>query len=281
MIRKSTLVCAIILAIGLVVSGCTWKEKNNALEDIKTVHEGIKVESKFKNVSVSTDVISVIVEPSEDQSAHIRIESTDPDQFDKDFDFQLKDSNDELSVTIKGKKKLNVNLFEWKNKLNSQLYIQLPEQDYKKIMVHSDVGKIEYSSVNAKQLDLKNDVGEIAVQDVDTEKTTVKNSVGSIKLDNVNGKLDVKNSTGPVDMSMKSIVNDLTVSTDIGPITIDVDEEPADLELDLSTEIGKIDTNFEMNYSKKSNRSAQGQKGKGGPKVKVSTEIGKIEMNHL
>lgn len=277
--KKSIMVCMIILAVGLVVSGCSWKGKN-ASKDINAVHEGIEVESKFKNVSVSTDVVSVIVEPSEDQSAHVRIESSDPDQFNKDFNFELKDTNDQLSITVEAKKKINVNLFNWSNKLKSQLYVQLPERDYKKIKIDSNVGKIEFSSVDVKQLDAKNDVGEIVVTDVDTEKTTVKNSVGSISLHNVNGKLDVKNSTGPVNMNMQSIQEDLTVSTDIGPITIDVEEEPDHIDLKMSTEIGKINTNFEMNYSEKSNRTVKGQKGKGGPKVKVSTEIGKIEMNH-
>src|SRR5690606_17226910 len=107
----------------------------------------------------------------------------------------------------------------------------------------------------------KNDVGKVNATDLVTQNTTVDVSVGAIHLKRIEGELNVTNQTGSIYTSFESILSDVEIYNSVGAITVDIMNEPQHLSVDLSTEIGRIETNFQQMDGTMQNRSVKGKIG--------------------
>jgi len=282
MTKKITIISALLLATSIIFTGCsseTTTTRSTSTNNWEDALAGVEWKTKFNQIKVDTDVFAVRVEPSADKSTHFKVNDAELKQLQQNFELRIDENNDTLSVKATGKK----NTFGF-NALNTpwhaELLIQLPPQEYEKVNVTSDVGKITYDHIQTKALEVTNDAGQIEILDTDTKQTTIHNSAGLITLNNVTGKLDIKNSIGAVNLDLKMIQDNITVKTDVGAVKLTMDNEPDKIKLDLSTDIGKVKTNLDLNYDKQSTRTVRGSNGSNGPEVKISTNVGEIQVNH-
>lgn len=282
--KKLIIIVLAIVAVFLIVKEFTVKTPANdkqSKENWQALYQGMHFSEDLKKINISTDVISVRIEPSLDDQVHLGIESNlGLKDLQKDQNLKLHQTHDELSITIKSAKK-KINIFNWNKTRKVELYLQLPPAEYEEILLATSVGTISHTQVHAKFLELTNDVGEIHIKNSDTQQVTVKNSVGAIKMSNVTGRADVKNSTGLVEIHFNRVEDDVQVTNDIGSVRVTMDEEPENIQLDLSTDLGSIDTNLSVESSNDQRKTVQGYKGTNGPKIKAKTDIGKIEVNHI
>lgn len=286
MMKKNVIVCSVILAASLIFAGCSAKQNvaaSNQAGQTLQANEEMQVEANFRSVSVKSDVPAVRIEPSSDRFAHLTMQSSAPKEFAEHFDVYYKETGDRLEVIVQGKnnRKNIPELLDLIKVWKAELHIQLPSDQYERIDVNTDIGKIEYSGLGAEQLAVKSEVGAIAVADADAGQATIRNSVGSIAVHNVSGVMDVTNQTGTVQIDVKNVEHNITARTEIGAVTITTERHPENVGLALSSEMGKISTNFAMDYKENTRSSVVGQKGSGGAKIQVDTSIGPIEVNHL
>lgn len=260
MTKKTYLLYTLVVTASLILSGCS-SASNTAKQHWKTVYEGQQLEGDFDTVHVKTDVFSIYVHESPDENIHIKVNSPDLEELEKNFNIDVKQTKQQLDITIQGKQKVNLKLLDANKLFGSELHLQLPAQDYDKIALKSEVGTINYNQIFAEKLEITNNVGKIMVQDIHAGKTVIKNSVGSIN------------------MNVSSISGDIEAETELGTFDMTVAEEPEQLALDLSTELGRVDTNLDIHYDSKSKNKAVGQKGADGPKLKVRSSIGNIKVN--
>lgn len=283
MFNRKRVACAALFAVVLLVAGCTAKMNavTKASEQPLQANEETTLETTFRQVKVSSDVPSIHIGLSPDETTRLSIRTSDPEKLQKHFDFHYRETDGQLEVTVRGKSRNpGLDVLDLIETWGAELHVELPDHSYNSVTVHSDVGKIEYREVNADRLAVSSEVGTITVADTATEQAIVTNSVGAVRLDNVNGKTEVSNSTGTVNIYVPSIENDIAVKTELGAVTIETDREPDNVRLDLSTEIGKVGTNFDIERNDQSKRSIAGQKGENGPQIKVRSEIGPIEVRY-
>jgi len=283
--KKTLFIGTLVLAASLIASGCaseTTAGGNQAKGGPQDIYEGFQLDAKFRKVNVSTDVISVRIEPSSDTAAHFQLKSDAPDEIDKRFDVSVQATDDRLDVKLKGKNNFKLaDIMSWNEPFKAELLIQLPQRDYDKIKLDSDVGKIDYSRINADQLEADNDVGEISVADAQTKQLKINNSVGVVKVSQVTGAMDVKNSTGSIQVKVKDVQDNIHAKTNIGAVTIDIEQEPVNVKLDLSTDLGSMKHNLDVEYDTKTRGKIVAHKGSNGPEIKVGTDIGEIDVRIL
>lgn len=285
MSRNLLLVTIIVVVIGYIIFDFSQKSpvsSKQSNDQWKSVYQGMNVSQSLSQIRVSTDVMSVRVEPSLDASAHIQIDTNlTLKDLQKMFVMQVKQTGDVLDIQIKGQKK-NYNILDWNKSRKAELLLQLPPEEYDSIKLSANIGAIQHTQVHAKQLEITNDIGEINVRNVNTQKLNVKGSIGAIHLTNVTGEANIKNSTGLVQLQMPAIQDSVQINTDIGAVKVIIDEHPEQLAVNLSTELGSIDTNLDMDYTVQTRKEIQGTIGKAKqPALKVKTEIGKVELNTM
>jgi len=274
------------LTTTLLLAGCAAKtesktEMSAANKDyIQSIYQGqeVTLSSPFSKIDISTDLFAVRIGLSQDELTHISLD-TNAEQLEEHFDIGLQTNNDQLKLAIKGKKKLSLKLTESYKSYNSELVVMLPEQVYQEIELNSTAGTISYNHVNTDELRVKTDAGEIQVENAVTQQTKIENSVGLITVRDVKGKLDIQNSAGAVKLYDDLIQEDVQISTEVGAVNVQVAQEPEHYKLDLSTEIGKIDTNWNADFTANKLTTVQGTKGNSGPLVKIRTSVGLIKVN--
>ncbi|MFD0715937.1 DUF4097 family beta strand repeat-containing protein [Paenibacillus sp. GCM10027626] len=272
------------LTTTLLIAGCSTKSEANSTpsndSNIQTLYKGqeLSIDKAFSKVKIATDLFAVRVEPSTDSSAHINLD-TASDNLQEHFDINVQSAGDELNVSIKGKKKLSLNLVETYKTHKSEVVVKLPEHDYQLLDLQSNVGKISYSNVDGQQLNISTDAGEVEVDNAAVKQAKIENSVGLVSLSGVTGAIEVKNNTGAVNVKNETIQDDLTISNDVGAVTVETLKEPEKFKLDLSTDVGNIETNWQADFNSKSRRTVEGVKSTDGPLIKVQTAVGIIKVN--
>ncbi|TCZ78450.1 hypothetical protein E0485_08080 [Paenibacillus albiflavus] len=283
MAKKHTIISALLLTTTIIFTGCSSEStstRNTSTGNWEDALAGVEWTTKFKQIKVDTEVFAVRVERSADKSTHFKVNDAELGQLQKNFELRIDENNDALSVKATGKKKTSFGFNDLNTAWRAELLIQLPAQEYEKVNVTSNVGKITFDQIQTNTLDITNDAGQIEIQDTDTKQTTIHNAAGLITLNNVTGKLDINNSTGAVNLDLKTIQDNINVDTSVGAVKLTMDNEPDKIKLDLSTDIGRVKTNLDLNFDKQSNSTVRGSKGSNGPEVKISTNVGEIQVNH-
>jgi DUF4097 and DUF4098 domain-containing protein YvlB len=99
-----------------------------------------------------------------------------------------------------------------------------------------------------------------------------------IRLEDISGPITVENSHGDVDVHPKSPYGDVNVSNHQGAIHVVVPEN-AGYNVDARSSRGELEDDFDLKVTKNGeDRVAQGNVGKGGNKLQLTTDHGTIEI---
>jgi DUF4097 and DUF4098 domain-containing protein YvlB len=99
-----------------------------------------------------------------------------------------------------------------------------------------------------------------------------------IRLEDISGPITIENSHGEIDLHPKSPFGDVNVSNHQGAIHI-VLPENAGFAVNARSSRGELESDFELNVTKTGDdRVAQGNVGKGGNKLQLTTDHGTIEI---
>ena len=99
-----------------------------------------------------------------------------------------------------------------------------------------------------------------------------------IRLDEVSGPITIENSHGEIDLHPKSPYGDVNVSNHQGAIHVVLPENAA-YTVDARSSRGEFESDYELNVTKTGeDRVAEGNVGKGGNKLQLTTDHGTIEI---
>lgn len=217
---------------------------------IKTVGENIKVHSTAeKDIKVDTGEMK---------------------------DVKVKADGDKLEIIIKNSPSI-VNL------KTATVQIYLPEKIYKKIDIETESGEIIGENMSSKQLDLYSDSSDMTIKNYKGDEIKGVSKSGGITLQEVEGSFDIQNNTGEVNVSTASnLKNENIIKTESSHINIKLEKEPENLELDLSTQAGRIKSDFSLSSGERGNdHKVKGRIGIGkenDTKLTVKSMTGKIEL---
>ncbi|ASS74903.1 hypothetical protein CIG75_07860 [Tumebacillus algifaecis] len=107
---------------------------------------------------------------------------------------------------------------------------------------------------------------------------SVEANVAKIDIDGFKGKLSVKNNTGAISIKGGQEIKEVEVSSNVGALTLQLPEK-ANLNVDAKTNVGALDSEFQLNERRIGpSKSVQGKIGSGGGQVTLSTNTGAISI---
>lgn len=274
-------IALVSLSVFMFLTGCTTSlgtSNNKSSDQWNKVIEGLPITASFTKVNVSVDVFSLRFESASEQSAHISLNSSEPEDIKKYFDLNISEKNDQLDIKIKKKNNNKMSLSELNTLRKAELVVQLPANDYTKVDIISDVGTIHYEQIDAEQLTVSTEVGNMTIKDTNTSQMDITSSAGSIKLYDTSGTMDIQNNVGTVHLNVHSLEDDIHIKTDVGNVTVEAETPPEQFSIDLATELGKVTSNWGGSFDEQSARTIKAQAGNNGPHIKVRSSVGNIVL---
>ncbi|WP_186575933.1 DUF4097 family beta strand repeat-containing protein [Aquibacillus kalidii] len=276
-VALSAFICLIIGVIGSVIYG----------KQLITVTKGEKVtETKeidakdIENIIVNVDVADLHVLPSDGDKITVKLNTTK--QPIDDMEFEVKENDKVLNVTLKTQKEsnfgFNFSLGSFINTGSVDLYLSLPEKVYEQIEVTSDVGDIQIGNVNVSDLYTTSDVGDTELDQVTSENAKLISNVGDVEVTQGQGAYHVETDTGEIELNLLKLSKDTYLKSDIGDVLVSIIEKPKDMVLDLKSDIGDVEvSNFE-GVGRSTGNDLYVELGNNGPKLQVVTDIGEIDV---
>jgi len=125
--------------------------------------------------------------------------------------------------------------------------------------------------------DLDMDAGDLRVSSV-AGPFEVHTRAKDIRVEDISGPITIENSHGEIDLHPKSPFGDVNISNRQGAIRVTV-PEGAGFDVDARSRRGELESDFPLNITRTGDdRVAQGNLGKGGNKLQLSTDHGTIEI---
>lgn len=281
--RKTTIWSCLFICTIIILASCSTENESPPQSNIdwEYIEKGIVLEDEISTVNISSDVFSIAIEPSPDEHTYVSFHTNAMKEVKEHFAIRYTQEGDQLSIAVKATKSMTgTDVLDIIKGWDTAFQLQLPERRYDTIALSSNIGNIALEHTQVDELTVTNDVGEIALVHTDSVDAQLKNSVGAVKLQHVKGPIHVKNSTGIVNVEVEHIADDLDIETALGEVSITLSNHPESIALDLVTEIGSVESNLDLSFTRNTRRSVIGQIGSDGPTVKVRTAIGKISVQH-
>lgn len=281
--KKNTIWGMVLLCSLIILASCSADNENPPQSNIdwEYIEKGIVLDQDINTINISSDVFSIAFEPSPDEHAHVTFNSNAMKEVEEYFAIKYIQEDDHLEIAVKAvKNMIGSDVLDLIRAWNAAFLIQLPEHRYDTITLSSNIGNISLQHTQVDELAATNDVGEIYLSNTHSNTTQLENAVGTVKLENISGQTHVKNSTGTVSVQLDDISDDLDIETALGAVNISLSKHPEQIGVDLITEIGSVDTNLDLSFSKNTRRSVVGQTSSEGPTIKVRTAVGKISVQH-
>ncbi|WP_438310579.1 DUF4097 family beta strand repeat-containing protein [Sporosarcina sp. FA9] len=199
------------------------------------------------NIHINANLGDIHILPSEGNELTVRMESGSKKKI-KGYKLSLKEKNN--IVTIKAKKKSKFGL-SGKLPFDFKLIVEVPVKQYEQLKVNSNVSTLYIDSITANKFELET-------------------NVGHIHLKAATGIIYAATNVGDINIQLNTILNDIVAKTQVGNVSVKVTEVPASLQTDLKNSIGNTTENLP--------NLQNGSIGVGGPIVKLTSEVGNIEL---
>jgi hypothetical protein len=240
----------------------------NNLASAKTIEKNFDADNG-DTLSVITDAGSIRVETHNRKEIEVfaEIEGRDEDEFEVTFD----ESSDGLK--IRGEKEDN----RWGyNNLRVKFVITVPK-DYN-VELDTAGGSISVDDLNGN-VNVETSGGSIKMGNINGD-VDAHTSGGSIRTEDIDGNVNARTSGGSIKVTMtKQITENATLSTSGGSVTANLIDD-IKVDIDASTSGGRVRTDFDVDGITKK-RSIKGEINGGGPKLKLRTSGGSVNINAI
>lgn len=144
----------------------------------------------------------------------------------------------------------------------------------KSVKFHSTRTDLELGKLSG---DLEMDSGDLRVSSV-AGPFEVHTRAKDIRIEDISGPVTIEDSHGEIDLHPRSPYGDVNVSNHQGAIHVVLPENAA-FDVDARSTRGELETDFPLNVTRTGDdRVAQGNLGKGGNKLQLTTDHGTIEI---
>ncbi|MGF7047235.1 DUF4097 and DUF4098 domain-containing protein YvlB [Paenibacillus sp. DS2015] len=135
-----------------------------------------------------------------------------------------------------------------------ELLVQLPQKEYEKLQVHTDLADIN-------------------VEKIQTKQSFLESSLGGITANKLQGDIYSVTGLGNINVQLQAFESDIDAQTSLGNITITTEIAPAAIQTNLRSGLGE--RTIELPGLSNVDEASLGT---GGPKVKLSTELGDLAL---
>ncbi|WP_117168351.1 DUF4097 family beta strand repeat-containing protein [Paraliobacillus sediminis] len=278
MMKKIALVACLTLLIG-IVGILTLRDRIFSDSSKASVNEEQVIDaSDIKQIYVEADVVDIKIEKSSDENIHVFLDGKVSEKRKDNIDFRVEEDNGELKIDLKGEKQISISFLPLQDWGSIKLTILIPEKQFDKLDLVNNVGGIIVNYGDFNTVNVESDVGDVKLQEIISKSASVTSSVGDTSIRQAQGEWDIKSDVGEVDLQLKEWEQDITIVSDIGDIEVQVAKKTADYTLDLDSDIGDVTVDgFDLNRD--GGKEVYLQSGSGEPLLKVSSDMGDIEVS--
>ncbi|RXZ79345.1 hypothetical protein EBB07_23085 [Paenibacillaceae bacterium] len=268
--NKISLLAAVsVLTIALAgcggaVSGFTEKTEKLAIGagsgsgEVASLGKSTFKAEEFDDIAINVTAMLIEVVRSDNEFAEFEL-ITDK-AIDNKFTFKTAIKSRKLTVKVDEESKFGI-IKPNNQKGERRLIISLPDKQYGKVAIQSDLGEISLSSVHANS-------------------TKVKVNAGSIILSGGSGKLELDAEVGDIKVDSVKLDHDLQANVSVGDIEIKLDEPPAAAELITKVDVGKVKLDLgQVSYKVDKGSEKTGSIGAKGPRLKATAAVGEVRIS--
>src|SRR5699024_5338226 len=259
MLKKITIVRAVLLVIGMIGGAFTFK---SLLNDDTDSEEKV-IDEDFKAMEINAEDIAVNVTPSSDSKTTIEM-TTQTSEYDLSTDVRA----DTLKVNVKHeqKKLFSFDIFDFTPKL----HISIPEKEYEKIDLKTDNGIIDLTNITGDEIEATSVNRLIKMKHITSKDLMTKTENGLIKLEDVEGDIVSKTNNGKIDLLTEDLDRMVDLETTNGAIKVITEKEPTNATINASVANGKLSV-----FGKNKAHSVIGE---GENQITLTTENGMITV---
>ncbi|MDF2680057.1 MAG: hypothetical protein K0R47_1247 [Brevibacillus sp.] len=270
--------CLLLFIVG--AAGLVWlfSKQEYFTFSLKSVNEERAVSQSIKGLNLSTETIDVIIGPSNQSTAIVRLVGNAVDQQMERLQFTSEVGTDGiLNVTLREQN--HIGMFFMGNG-HLQVEVLVPEAVYESIILETATGDIKSSALKAKQAILTSSTGDIELGGFQGEQLTVDTDTGDLKLLQIHSALKIESSTGDVSkLVLSELTHHVDIRTDTGDVRISADKKPTDAKLELESDTGDISVDWsELKYDRKEEHNVEASIGTGDSVISVKTATGDIRI---
>lgn len=277
MMKKIALVACLALLIG-IVGIFTFRDQIFSTDSKASVAEEQVIDvSDIDQINVEADVADIKIEKSSDDDIHVLLGGKVSEKRKDNIDFRVEEDDGELNIDLEGEKLISISFLPLQDWGSIELTILIPEKQFDKLDLLNDVGGITVNYGDFNTVNVESDVGDVKLQEVISKSAFVTSSVGDISIRQAQGEWDIKSDVGEVDLHLKELEQDITIVSDVGDIEVEVANKTSDYTLDLNSDIGDVEVvGFDLNRD--GGKEVYLQSGSGKPLLKVSSDVGDVEV---
>ena len=222
MISKIKTILIVLVVISIAILGIFFvQDRTKKLEDRKY--------KEIESLNIYADSANINIYRSNDEQVRVVVYGT---------------KNDTVEI-IEGTRYLNISKTTGKNRcfLNckNELDIYVPNE-FKNIIIKSDVGNVTTENVSINNLSITTDVGNVTIDKVNV--INVNSNVGNVVIKEINGTNNSSIKTEVGNVNVDKIINlKLAAKSETGSVVIPVIKEELQFTLNIETNIGNIDIN--------------------------------------
>lgn len=261
--KKLLIIAVVILTIGLIGIGLTYKNAGTSIFSFNTVtieQEKLVNGKDFKEFMIDTASTDVSVTQNEGEDIIIRLDGSVSKKLKDNYSIVVEENGDQLRIYTKAKNKTR--LYIGIQIVNLTLNVSVPAKYYEQLDIktssgeinvediksnnanfHSSSGEIEIYNIKVDdRLAISASSGEIDVNSSEVNRMNLSASSGYITIEDVNGT-DTEISTSSGDVTAKNIKGDMVTNTSSGSITINNDQVMGNIQAKASS--GNVNVSFE------------------------------------
>ncbi|MCQ6562467.1 DUF4097 family beta strand repeat-containing protein [Paenibacillus mendelii] len=231
--RNWIIIAAILVVVGLIGLGVTFKSTGFSIGTVEIEKQQQAVDAAgVERIRIENDSADITIVPSASDQIKAELSGNVSQKFIDDVKLSLKKEGDQVTIRTESHTGFTIGI----NILNLKLKVELPEREYRELVLDSSSGEIQVQDMLAQTFEIEAESGDISLEELTGDQMSVKTSSGDIMLGKLTGKeINVHASSGDIKLE-KATADELTIDVSSGDIKL----KDADAKLLVDTSSGEI-----------------------------------------
>ncbi|MBU9710222.1 DUF4097 family beta strand repeat-containing protein [Evansella tamaricis] len=252
MIKKLSIIAAIILLIGIIGSIVTYE--SSAGSYFSKTEETIEM-SEITNMMIKTENARVIIQPTTSSEALVELSGNRTN-----YELTTEKNESTLSIDLQDERKKQLINISFRPK-GLTMTVSVPEKHYNQIQLETRNGRIDVANIQTNDLNAISNNGRVDMKEINGTTITAETRNGELRLANLtadlvdltarngsikltdvdgDGELKGKTANGSITLDTDTLDRNIHFETNNGSIKITTNHRPANATFDTRTKNGSI-----------------------------------------
>lgn len=155
--------------------------------------------------------------------------------------------------------------------------INISDFNLDELEINAELGNIKVSNINAEEIDIEANLGNVNMENIHADKVEIDCDSGNIVAKNIKGDTRAQANLGNIELDYGDFDYELNAVSNLGSITI-ILPQSSNFNLDAKSNLGSVKTDFPVTTTETSNNKLRGTVGNGGKDVKLTVDLGNINI---